>query len=276
MIDHRFDAPEGRSIAAAEFGVRDGRPVLFLHRSPGSRLLDPDPDATEAAGVRLIAVDRPGYGGTSPVASPTRAAAADDLEAVVAALGLDGVDVVGWSGGGQFAVEAAARPGGRARSLTLLATPAPHHEVPWIPEDLVPLCDAVPADPDAGLAAIREAMAWLASAPEATALSDPSPADAAARERPGVADALVAMTVEAVRQGAEGMASDIVAGSLRHPFPDVAVPVNLFGGDADENIGLEHLDWWQRQLTGAQRHELAGAGHLLAVTHWAEILSRLP
>jgi pimeloyl-ACP methyl ester carboxylesterase len=273
--DHTIDAPDGRRIGVAEFGSPDGRIVVLLHRSPGSRLLDPDPAATAAAGVRLVCVDRPGYGATDPVLAPARAAAADDLEAVVATLGLDDVALVGWSGGGQFAVEAAGRPGVQARSLTLLATPGPYYEVPWaMPPELVELCDRVPEDPAAGLGAVRESMAWFAQAPEAAALGDPSPADAAARELPGVADALVAMTVEAARQGAEGMAFDIVAGSLRDPFPFAAidVPVHLFGGDADLNVGLEHLDWWAARLSGAERHVVADTGHLLAVTHWTEAL----
>jgi pimeloyl-ACP methyl ester carboxylesterase len=274
--EHVVDAPDGRRIGVAEFGSADGPVVVLFHRSPGSRLLDPDPQATADAGVRLICFDRPGYGATDPVAAPSRAAAADDLEAVVAALGLDDVAIVGWSGGGQFAVEAAVRPAVRARSLTLLATPAPHHELPWaMPPELVELCAAVPADPAAGLEAIRAAMAWFADAPEAAALGDPSPADAAARERPGVADALVAMTVEAARQGAEGMASDIVAGSLRDPFPfdAVDVPVHLIHGEADLNVGLEHLDWWAARMPGASRRVLADTGHLLAVTHWREALA---
>jgi pimeloyl-ACP methyl ester carboxylesterase len=273
--DHTIDAPDGRRVGVAEFGSPDGPVVVLLHRSPGSRLLDPDPVATEAAGVRLVCVDRPGYGATDAVAAPSRAAAVDDLEAIVGALGLDDVALVGWSGGGQFAVEAAARPGVRARSLTLLATPAPYHEVPWpIPPELVALCDAVPDDPAGGLEAIRAALGWFADAPQAAAVGDPSPADAAARELPGVADALVAMTVEGARQGAEGMAFDIVAGSLRDPFPfdAIDVPVHLFGGDADLNVGLEHLDWWAARLSGAERRVLADTGHLLAVTHWAEIL----
>jgi pimeloyl-ACP methyl ester carboxylesterase len=273
--DRTIDAPDGRRIGVAEFGSPEGPVVVLLHRSPGSRLLDPDPAATEAAGVRLVCVDRPGYGATDPVATPSRAAAADDLEAVLGALSLDDVALVGWSGGGQFAVEAGARPGVRARSLTLLATPAPYYEVPWpIPPELIALCDAVPDDPAAGLEAIRAASAWFADAPQAAALGDPSPADAAARELPGIADALVAMTAEAARQGAEGMAFDIVAGSLRDPFGFDAldVPVHLFGGDADLNVGLEHLDWWAERLPGAERHVLADTGHLVAVTHWAEIL----
>jgi pimeloyl-ACP methyl ester carboxylesterase len=194
---------------------------------------------------------------------------------VADALGLRDVALVGWSGGGQFAVDAAARLGARARSLTLLAAPAPHHEVPWaIPAPLLELCDAVPADPAGMVAPIRAASGWLAEAPAVAATADPSPADAAVRERPGVVDALVAMTAEGARQGAEGMAFDIVAGSRRDPFPfgAVDVPVALFGGDADQNVGLEHLDWWARRLPAARRHVLGGAGHLLTLTHWAAIL----
>jgi pimeloyl-ACP methyl ester carboxylesterase len=273
--DRTIDAPDGRRVGVAEFGAPDGPAVVLLHRSPGSRLLDPDPEATAAAGVRLICVDRPGYGASDPVSAPTRAAAADDLAAVVDALGLDEIALVGWSGGGQFAVEAAARAGVRARSLTLLASPAPYWEVPWIPPELVELCDAVPADPAAGLVAIREAVAAYADAPQAFALGDPSPSDAATRERPGVSDALAAMAVEGARQGVEGLAFDVVAGSLRDPFPLEAIdlPVHLFGGDADLNIGLEHLDWWASHLRGAERHVLADTGHLLAMTHWAQILA---
>lgn len=274
-IDRAVAAPNGRTIGVAEFGPADGPAVLLLHRSPGSRLLDPDPVATAAAGVRLVCVDRPGYGATDPVAAPTRAAAVDDVEAVVEALDLTDVAVVGWSGGGQFAVEAAARPGVRARSLTLIATPAPYFELPWpLPPEIVELCDAVPDDPAGGLEAIRAAMGWFPGAPEAAALGDPSPADAAAREEPGVSDALVAMTRESARQGSEGIAFDMVAGSLRDPLPfdRVAVPVDLHHGDADLNVGIEHLDWWAERLRDARRHVVPGAGHLLAMTHWRAIL----
>ena len=64
--DHVFWMPDGsRWLAVDERGRPDGRPVLFLHPAPGSRLLDPDPWATEGARVRLITFDRPGYGGSS-------------------------------------------------------------------------------------------------------------------------------------------------------------------------------------------------------------------
>ena len=57
---------DGRALAYAELGDLSGRPVVLLHGMPGSRLLCPDEDATRAAGVRLITMDRPGYGGSDP------------------------------------------------------------------------------------------------------------------------------------------------------------------------------------------------------------------
>src|SRR5215469_10399612 len=69
---------DGRKLAWAEWGDPRGSPLVFLHPCPGSRMLCPDQAATEAAGVRLITVDRPGYGRSDPVAEPTVPGFADD------------------------------------------------------------------------------------------------------------------------------------------------------------------------------------------------------
>jgi pimeloyl-ACP methyl ester carboxylesterase len=71
--DLTLDLPGGRTLAYAEWGDPAGKPVLRCT----SRLFDPGPDAT--AGVRLITADRPGFGGTDPVAEPSFSAAAEDL-----------------------------------------------------------------------------------------------------------------------------------------------------------------------------------------------------
>ena len=68
--DYILTRRDGRRVAWSAWGNRAGQPVVFLHRNPGSRLLDPDPPATAAAGVRLITIDRPGYGGTEPILDP--------------------------------------------------------------------------------------------------------------------------------------------------------------------------------------------------------------
>ena len=72
----------GRAAAVHELArPGDGRTIVFCHAAPGAGTFDPDPAATRRRGVRLIAVDRPGYGGSEPVRSGEWASvdrAADD------------------------------------------------------------------------------------------------------------------------------------------------------------------------------------------------------
>lgn len=52
---------DGRRLGYAQYGRPDGQPVFYFHGHPGSRLEARLADqAAAAAGVRVIAVDRPG------------------------------------------------------------------------------------------------------------------------------------------------------------------------------------------------------------------------
>ena len=54
---------DGRRVGMAVFGAGEGFPVIALHGMPGSRLMYATMvQAAARRGVRLIAVDRPGYG----------------------------------------------------------------------------------------------------------------------------------------------------------------------------------------------------------------------
>src|SRR5699024_1947321 len=59
--------PDGRRLAYSEQGDPAGRPLLLLHGTPGSRLQrHPDGELARRAGVRLVTVDRPGFGLSDP------------------------------------------------------------------------------------------------------------------------------------------------------------------------------------------------------------------
>jgi len=53
---------DGRKLAYAEYGEPAGKPVFFFHGTPGSHFFHPPDGITQKMGVRLITVDRPGYG----------------------------------------------------------------------------------------------------------------------------------------------------------------------------------------------------------------------
>ena len=271
--DRILSLPDGRALAYAEWGDPAGEPVLLLHRSPGSRLFDPAPDASAA--VRLITVDRPGYGATDPVAYPSFAAVAQDLSSLADALDLRAIALMGWSGGGQFALASVPALADRLASLTLICTPAPDDAIPWYPEASRPMLPALRADPVAGLPVAAQGFEAMMADPEALAASDPSPADAEARTQPGVLDAYTAMMREAGRQGAIGMASDVVAGSRgdRLPLEAVDVPTQLWYGAGDEYISPQHGRWYAERIEGARLELVEGAGHLLPVLRWREILA---
>jgi pimeloyl-ACP methyl ester carboxylesterase len=98
--DATITLADGRALAYCEWGNPTGFPVLWMHGGPGSRLLCPDEDATTAAGVRLLTVDRPGYGGSDPRPDPSLLGWADDVKVLADRLSLERFAVVGWSAGG--------------------------------------------------------------------------------------------------------------------------------------------------------------------------------
>ncbi|MBA9088551.1 pimeloyl-ACP methyl ester carboxylesterase [Fontibacillus solani] len=52
-----------RHLSYAEYGASDGLPLFVFHGSPGSRLLfEIEDDVAIDLNLRMISVDRPGYG----------------------------------------------------------------------------------------------------------------------------------------------------------------------------------------------------------------------
>lgn len=100
---------DGRKLRYLEVGDPQGPLVIHNHGGPSSRfearLLA---DSASKNRLRLICVDRPGMGRSSPQKSRTYAGWTDDLVAVADALGYHEFGVTGWSEGGPWALAAAA------------------------------------------------------------------------------------------------------------------------------------------------------------------------
>jgi pimeloyl-ACP methyl ester carboxylesterase len=101
--------PDGRRLAYLELGNSDGPLVMHNHGGPSSRLeARLLADAAARNGLRLICVDRPGMGQSSPQKVRTYSGWADDLVTIADALGSQTFGVTGWSEGGPWALAAAA------------------------------------------------------------------------------------------------------------------------------------------------------------------------
>ncbi|NUT41230.1 MAG: alpha/beta fold hydrolase, partial [Thermoactinospora sp.] len=119
-------AADGRTLAVEEWGETGGRPVVYTHGTPMSRLARyPHPELFAELGIRLITYDRPGFGRSTPHGGRQVVDAADDILAIADALGLDRFPVFGVSGGGPHALAFAARHPGRVTRAASLASLAP-------------------------------------------------------------------------------------------------------------------------------------------------------
>jgi pimeloyl-ACP methyl ester carboxylesterase len=112
---------DGREIGFAEYGDPEGLPVLAIHGTPGSRFMFALTDrAARERGLRVIAPERPGYGLSTFRRQESLGEAAADLEECADRFGLSRFALIGVSGGGPYAVAAAAAMPGRVALLALI------------------------------------------------------------------------------------------------------------------------------------------------------------
>ncbi|WP_351229390.1 alpha/beta fold hydrolase [Streptomyces sp. NPDC002133] len=106
----------------------DGPAVVLLHSSVcDRRMWDAQWQALADAGHRVVRCDFRGFGAT-PAEAVRPYRDADDVLALLDALGIDRAALVGASFGGRVAVEIAARRPERVTSLALLCAGLPGHE----------------------------------------------------------------------------------------------------------------------------------------------------
>ena len=100
---------DGRDLAYLEVGDTQGPLVIHNHGGPSSRF-EARLFAKSASKnrLRLICVDRPGIGQSSPQKARSYFGWADDLTTIADALGYREFGVTGWSEGGPWALAAAA------------------------------------------------------------------------------------------------------------------------------------------------------------------------
>ncbi len=110
----RIRLADGRTVGFADYGTPAAAAVLWCHGGPGSRV-EPAYLAAQAtqAGLRIIGIDRPGYGLSTPRPGRTIAGCVSEALAVADYLGIGQFAAVGTSTGGAYALALAALAPGR-------------------------------------------------------------------------------------------------------------------------------------------------------------------
>ena len=118
---------DGRRLGFASFGTPDGRPIFWMHGTPGARRQIPVEARAlaEEHDLRIIGIDRPGIGSSTAHVYPDVLDWTHDLEIMADTLGIDTFHVIGLSGGGPYTLAAAAAMPERVLGLEVIGGVAP-------------------------------------------------------------------------------------------------------------------------------------------------------
>lgn len=277
MLPKRELLQDGRALAYREYGDCAGAPCVYIPGTPVSSLAGQAYDRAAArAGVRLICLDKPGYGHSDPHAEGTLMTFARDVAALADSLRLDPFAVAGESGGGPYALAVGHVLADRLTHATVLVGMGPGHE-PWAREGMKPLnlvlLFAAQRAPWV-LRPLLHCYAWDAKR-ERPHARHPSWHDAALSE----ADRQVQLQLEhverasirdALRQGVGGMLHEarLLASPWAFDLRQVKAHVELWHGDADVNVPVALARHVADRLPSCTTHILEGVGH--AAGHVAE------
>ncbi len=237
--DQWFTLADGRRLAYRCQGPADAPPVFYFHGWPGSRL---EPGFFDLESVRLIAVDRPGYGQSSAQKARSLTDWASDIGALADGLGLRRFGIVGMSGGGPYAAACAHALAARVNVCVLIAALGPP-EAPGMSSIRISLLKALGRRPSASSALFGIARRVLQSPKNdrfVVRLRKAIPRGDRDLEAldPDFLSHLLNSWREGTRLSVAGMASDARIYGTPWPFrlEDIPVPVRIWHGQADRIV----------------------------------------
>ncbi|MHA6760808.1 alpha/beta fold hydrolase [Streptacidiphilus sp. PAMC 29251] len=276
-----FKNRAGRLLTVSEWGKRTGTPVFLLHGTPGSRLgVAPRPSVLYQLGVRLIAYDRPGYGGSERHEGRTVADAAADVRVIAEELGIEEFAVVGRSGGGPHALACAALLPDlvtRAAALVSLAPKEAAHGgmgPAWFEGmsqgniDVYRRAERGISHLAPGLTARSTTIGANPAALITQLLDEVVDSDLQVISDAGIRSLLRDNYQEAFRESGDGWIDDAMAFTHDWGFrvEDITVPVLLWHGQEDVFSPVRHSVWLRERMPGSTLRLEPGKAHFDAVS----------
>jgi len=271
----RIRLRDGRFLSFTEYGAARGFPLFFLHDSGSSRI-EAGFFAMEARrkGFRLIAVDRPGVGGSDTLPDFSREDCADDLLQLADALRLARFGLLGAGSGSAIALVAASRAPQRVAIVLGLSSHLPvanemtsvmgqtlHAVLGLMLQWAIALRMYVhSACPDRYVERLSESLSY---------------ADRRLLDNSGIRAQLVSVAAEAVRAGGAGVARDMVLAlsPLALASPRLKMPVHLWLGSTETSAAHQAQRDFSNSLPNGNLHKLNNRGRYFYWRHTEEVFA---
>ena len=277
---------DDRRLSFAEYGTPRGEALVWMHGTPGARRQIPleARALAEQRGLRIIGVDRPGIGSSTPHLYPDILDWTADLELLLDALAVDTVRMIGLSGGGPYALAAGAALPHRVHGVGVLGGVAPTCGPDAAPGGVVQLaCRLAPLLRTARVplgvaltAAIRLVRPLAGPGLDLYAMVQP-PGDKNLLSRPEFKAMFLDDLLNGSRFQTSAPLNDLVLFTQDWGFrpADVAVPVRWWHGDEDHIVPIEHGRHVVDRLPDASLTPVAGESHLGGLGIAEEVIDTL-
>lgn len=268
---------DGRHLGFAEYGCINGFPILFFHGLPGSRLeAEKLHSAALKLQVRLIGLDRPGMGLSSPQKNRTILDWPEDVKEFTTALNLKNFSIVGHSGGAPYVAACAYRIPEKIHKAVIVSGIAPL----TYPEAI------------SSLSKSQKLMHWmmrycpvvlkLMMKMSCKALENPDrlktmlkalpEADAKIFENTHCKDSIVLSLKEAFRQNASGVVADfkLLPKSWGFDLEEIRCPFFVWQGGEDQQAPVKHAEIYAQHVPQAHYVFLENEGHISILYNYGE------
>lgn len=274
--------PDGRLLGYSEYGDLMGEPIFYFHGFPGSRLeAAPFDEIAQAGHCRLIAIDRPGMGLSTPQPKRTLLSWASDVKSLADKLSIEKFSIMGHSGGAPFVAACAYQLSTRLKSIGIIAGVASLAE-PKSKEGMATsqrvMNFLIKKFPFVTLFMMRMTYRML-NKPNSKMMQGmikklPEPDQAIWRDA-NYSDNLIRSTLEAFRQGAKWPAEEMKL--LFRPWGfqlnKITCPLVIWHGSLDTQVPLSHAYIYADQIPKATLKIVPNEGHdSLLRNHIANIM----
>jgi len=279
-ISNTITLSDGRKLGYAEYGNPKGKPLIYLHGWPSSRLRSGinDKQAKEVS-VRIISPDRPGYGLSDYKENRTLLGYTDDIVELANKLKIKKFAIVGVSGGGPYAATLAYKIPNRITKMGIVVGLGPTYishildgtpwiyKISWLNYSKFPLI--------AKLGSIYRMIVDKYSFGILSQFDMRGGDDSKLLKE--LKDEWKVLSQETWRKGYKGAEKDLLLYTSDWGFKvkDIKSKVYLWYGEKDLNINLGTAKYYHSQIKGSKLTIYPSEGHLISITHAKEIFKTL-
>jgi pimeloyl-ACP methyl ester carboxylesterase len=275
---------DDRLLAFSQYGDLNGTPVFFFHGTPGSRLFLPPDCITLKYGVRLITVDRPGYGRSTFQPDREIMDWPKDILLLADNLKLKKFYLAGHSGGGPYVLACAKSLQDRVCASAIISSIGPVEAIPkrkefstlnrlglmygkyipWWTWKMVifNLFRNRSQDPSENI--------------DRQKVNRPM-ADTLLMNDPCIRNNCVESELEAFKPGLVGLAWDtrLLTRPWGFHLEDIKGPVWIWHGSDDNQAPLSMAKYIEGQIPSSTSRFITGEAHLMLFKYWEDILDGL-